>query len=660
MLHRITVLPQKQNIEAAAGENLLHILRSAGFFVNAPCGGNGSCGKCKVWIGGEEFLACRTVIDRDMTVSLPDSEADRILTGGITQPTASSCKDGYYLAFDIGTTTVVGYLLDGKSGQELSCESMLNPQGVYGADVISRIRYALNGHMEELTGAIRKCVADLACNLCKKAGIHTEQITTVCIVGNPAMQQLFLGILPKNLARIPFAPVLTQAQTVSAKDYLPLCENAELMVVPNISGFVGADTLACILATGLNEQEELTLLVDIGTNGEMVLGNKHRMVACSAAAGPALEGANLQFGMRGQTGAIDHLQLKDGAFCCSVIGGGEAVGICGSGIVDAVAAALDAGLINERGRIQNEARRIPLTDRIYLTQEDIRQVQLAKGAIAAGIALMAAHLGVDLRDIQTVYLAGAFGTFMDSVSACKIGLLPSCLEAKITAVGNAAGSGAKMLVCDKEKLTLAQKLVKRVNFIELASVPGFQKSFARNMGFCDTQSYWCQKAIALGFSKAVPVDVNTLQPRQDVRDMCAADKCGAYGKNWTCPPHCGTLPECSAKIYSYTRGILLQTIGTTEKTIDTKAYRRTEALHLEQFHTFCEEIRKVYPEALCLGSGGCRICDKCAFPAGCRFPEKACSSMEGYGLFVTQVCQDNGLAYHYGERTITYTACILF
>ena len=207
---------------------------------------------------------------------------------------------------------------------------------------------------------------------------------------------------------------------------------------------------------------------------------------------------------------------------------------------------------------------------------------------------------------------------------------------------------------------MAQELIKQVEFIELSSVSDFQGRFARNMRFDAPESYWCQRAVSMGFSKAVPMDVNTLQPRQDVRDMCTADKCGAYGKNWTCPPYCGTLDECTKKIQQYSRGILLQTVGITEKTIDTKAYRRTESQHLEQFHLLCEELRKVYPHALCLGSGGCRICGKCAFPENCRFPEKACSSMEGYGLFVTQVCRDNGCEYYYGEKTITYTACILF
>lgn len=171
---------------------------------------------------------------------------------------------------------------------------------------------------------------------------------------------------------------------------------------------------------------------------------------------------------------------------------------------------------------------------------------------------------------------------------------------------------------------------------------------------------WIEIALSLGFSAAVPLDTATLIPKEDVRAMCAADKCRAYDKNWTCPPHCGSLAECSAKMQRFSRGILLQTVGQLEKTIDTKGYRRAEQQHLQQFHAFCELLRRDYPDALCLGSGGCRICATCAFPEPCRFPEKACSSMEGYGLFVTQVCRDNGLPYHYGEKTVTYTACVLF
>ena len=171
---------------------------------------------------------------------------------------------------------------------------------------------------------------------------------------------------------------------------------------------------------------------------------------------------------------------------------------------------------------------------------------------------------------------------------------------------------------------------------------------------------WIEKAKELGFYSAAEFCPDILEARKAIRDMCAADKCNAYGKNWTCPPACGTLEQCQEKMRSYRHGILLQTVGKTEKVIDTKAYQKTEHLHMEQFYAFAEEIRKEYPDALCLGAGGCRICKECAYPEPCRFPEKAMSSMEGYGLFVTQVCRDCNVAYYHGPKTISYTACVLF
>jgi len=297
------------------------------------------------------------------------------------------------------------------------------------------------------------------------------------------MQQLFLGISPNNLAGVPFAPVLTEARTVPCKAYLPICPNGQLLIIPDISGYIGADTMGCVLSTQAYQKEEITLMVDIGTNGEMVLGNRDRMIACSTAAGPALEGANIRFGMRGTEGAIDHVWLENGEVKCSVIGEGEAEGICGSGLIDAIAVGLNMGLLNKRGRIQNEDHVFQLTEKIYLTQDDIRQVQLAKGAIYAGIFLMAKQLGLEVKDIQKVQLAGAFGNYLNPESACRIGLLPEELLERIEAVGNAAGSGSKMLACDKDLLPLTQKLTEKIEFLELASLPEFSKTFAKSMNF---------------------------------------------------------------------------------------------------------------------------------------------------------------------------------
>lgn len=480
---KIRIAGQKVEIQADPGTVLLHALREAGLAQDAPCGGRGTCGKCKVYADGREVLACQTEVDRDMEVALPPKEQLNILQAGIVPAMALESLAGYLLAIDIGTTSVVCFLLEGKTGRELAVCSMENPQAAFGADVVSRIQAALGGNLDALTCRIRAGVTDLIRKVCTEANVPAKQIRRVSLVGNPAMQQLFLGMSPENLAAVPFSPVLTRAQTIPCGDILPICPKAELLVVPDISGYVGADTVGCLLATELYKNEEITLLVDIGTNGEMVLGNRDRMVACATAAGPALEGANIRFGMRAAPGAIDHVWLENGEIKCSVFGGGQAIGICGSGLVDAVAVGLDMGLLNKRGRIQNETRMLQLTERVYLTQEDIRQVQLAKGAVCAGIILMAQQLGIRIEDIQRVQLAGAFGSFLNPESACRMGLLPQQLRHKIEAVGNAAGSGAKMLACDPALLPLTQKLAERIEFLELASLREFPKAFANAMQF---------------------------------------------------------------------------------------------------------------------------------------------------------------------------------
>ena len=658
----IITLPENNKIfSVSAGVNLLDALKENGIYPDAPCGGNGTCGKCTMLVNGTEVLACKTVVDRDMTVVLPRAEIRTLQESFCAEQSIDPLRDGYLLAFDIGTTSVVCVLLDGKTGAELAQSSVLNPQVAYGADVITRIRQAVQGKLAFLTQLIRHAMTDLTQTVCDDAGISPKKVGVVSVVGNPAMQQLFLGICPENLSEIPFAPALTEAKAVSCKEILPICSEAQLLIVPDIAGFIGADTIGCLLATKLYEDDALTLLVDIGTNGEMVLGNRDGMIACATAAGPALEGANIQFGMRAAEGAIDHVWTEDGKILCSVIGGGAAKGICGSGLVDAVAVGLQLGLINKRGRILSDDHVLPLTEKIYLTQEDIRQVQLAKGAIYAGIVLLAKQLGVEIEEIQKVQLAGAFGSFLNPENACRIGLLPEALLQKIEAVGNAALSGAKMLACNKKLLPFTRNLVERTGFLELASLPSFPRIFAKAMLFReDFITRWLEEAKRLGFDVAVELDAQQLVAREDVRAMCVEDKCGAYNKNWTCPPAIGSVEKCQQQMRRYKRGILLQTVGHMHKAVDSKCYRETEQRHMKNFYALAEAIRKVYPDALCLGAGGCRVCRQCNYPEPCRFPDKAVSGMEGYGLFVTQVCRDAGIPYHHGDRTITYTACVLF
>ena len=480
----LRILPDDRVITTRQPQNLLEVLRQAHLISNAPCGGNGTCGKCKVLVDGQEVLACRMTVDRDMTVTLPHQKEMKILlSAGETAIQSREAEKGCALAFDIGTTTVVCALLDSQTGRTLATRGTENPQRAYGADVISRIRAAINAEQETLTALIRSAMEKLATEVCEDASVPPEEIRLVSVVGNPAMQQLFLGIEPSNLAQIPFAPAITKAERIPCAPILPVCPNASLLVIPDISGYVGADTLGCILATGLHQKEEITLLVDIGTNGEMVLGNREGLMACSTAAGPALEGAGIGCGMHAAPGAIDHVWVSGGAIKYSVIGGGKATGICGSGLIDAVAVALSQGLLSRRGRILTEDRTISLGDGIALTQDDIRQLQLAKGAIHAGIRLMARQMGIRVTDIRHVLLAGAFGSFIDPENACRMGLLPKELSGNISAVGNAACTGAKLLACNSGLLKTAQQLTESVRFLELASLPEFAGTFARCMGF---------------------------------------------------------------------------------------------------------------------------------------------------------------------------------
>ncbi len=490
----IHILPSDIRFEAGCGTNLLQALRSAGILLDAPCGGNGKCGKCTVTADGTEVLACQTTVSEDMEVVVPEGRGLHVMQIGIEAVgKMDPLFPGPFLAIDIGTTSVVCFLLDAENGSELASASSLNPQTAFGADVISRIREALSGKLEQERDVIRQELSRLILDVCGKASVDPGSVGLVSVVGNPAMQQLFLGISPENLAGVPFDPVLTETKTVPCDEILPVCANAQLLIVPDIAGYVGADTMGCVLSTRLYESEDLTLMVDIGTNGEMVLGNRDRMIACSTAAGPALEGANILFGMRGTDGAIDHVKMTGEGLECSVIGGGKAEGICGSGLIDAVAVCLEAGMINKRGRIVSAEeldgqRYIPLRDGVYLTQDDIRQVQMAKGAICAGVQLMAKQLGKEVRDIRCVLLAGAFGSFMDPDSACRIGLLPEELQGRITAVGNAAGSGAKLLARDKAEILRVQQLKEKIEFLELASLKEFPGTFAKAMNLRERQA----------------------------------------------------------------------------------------------------------------------------------------------------------------------------
>lgn len=421
--------------------------------------------------------------------------------------TTESC---YGIAIDIGTTTVVVYLVDLLNGREVAVGADLNGQRIYGADVISRISTAsrdkenLSRLQSEVIGTINGIVEHLTL----QTGVRSEEIYYVTIAGNTCMHHLLLGLDPSGLGRAPFLPVFQNGLELKASELgLEINREADVWVFPVIAGFVGGDTVAAVIATDLHHAQGITLLIDIGTNGEMVINARGRMVACSAAAGPALEGAQIECGMRAEEGAIKKVRLWP-EVDFEIVGSGSVKGICGSGLIDLLAEMIRLNLVNYRGKLAKPEqfkgpeylrRRIIFDDsgcrfvivdandnngrEIYLSQKDISQIQLAKGAIHASLELLVNSVGMDRDKVGEVLVAGGFGNFMDIQNAISIGLLPRWAKGRIKLVGNAAGEGAKIALLSREKRAEAEGINKEVSFLELAGTPQFQEAFIKGMLF---------------------------------------------------------------------------------------------------------------------------------------------------------------------------------
>ena len=482
-------------VSAEAGASLLAVEIAAGLTPDAPCGGKGTCGKCiaDVMREGEtayaRVKACEYIVDGDLQVRTCTGGDMHILTGGadarteavLTESAASDAD--YAIAFDIGTTTVVGYLLNPAGGREIAVEGMLNPQVQFGADVIARVSYAMENGVGDLSACIRAALNQLIGSLCAGANIRRWDVRYISIAGNTCMHHLFLDISPEPLGKAPYQPVVRDAMLIPAKDCgLEIHPEGNIFVLPVIAGFVGGDTVGCLVSGDWLNREELSLMVDIGTNGELVMGNAGRMIACSTAAGPALEGAKISCGMRGCAGAVEHVWLENGKFCYHVIGDVQPTGVCGSGLIDLAACLLESGEMDETGYLESGSA-FELCEGVSITQKDIRELQLAKAAIRAGIELMAEKLGVGLDDIRRVEIAGAFGNYMKAENACKIGLLPDVFLDRIHAVGNAAGAGACLTMMSAAAQQSARDIAAKVEFLELATMPDFQDCFVDALEF---------------------------------------------------------------------------------------------------------------------------------------------------------------------------------
>lgn len=410
------------------------------------------------------------------------------------------------IAADIGTTKVVAYLLDLRTGEVLGNESTPNPQIPFGEDLMSRIAYTNRNPkgLEELQRVVAHGLNTLIFKLCADRGLIPDDILEVMVVGNTAMHHIFFGIPTTHLAAAPYAPAVRTSLSVNPPHVgLNTYPFGKVSSLPNIAGFVGADAVADLLSSGLYDDREIGMMIDIGTNTEIIVGNKERLVSCSCASGPAFEGAHIKFGMRASTGAIERVWVDPASYDVRLrtIDDAQPRGICGSGIVDAVSELFMAGILEPSGKIvvsESNPRTRTTADgqaefiiaqgketisgyNISVTQHDVQEIQLAKAAIFAGVSILMKRLRLKPSSIKNVYAAGAFGTYVDASSAIRIGMYPDVPVDRIKFIGNAAGSGARMCLKSTKMRDLADKLSRKVEYIELAAEKDFQQEFAQAM-----------------------------------------------------------------------------------------------------------------------------------------------------------------------------------
>lgn len=526
---------------------ILEYCRSHGIAgIETPCGGKGTCGKCKVTVIKpyyKDVLACRTKICDGMEIIVGRKESTGtkedsmvVLTNGgnvsekfnervnehvnrnvvLKEETANESEkvesnEDTLAACDIGTTTVVCYLIDKETGQIISTRSGANPQRSFGADVLSRIDAAAraddndkaNGGLQMMQTQIVSLLNGWISEMLTECG--RTKVSRFSVAGNTVMCHLLMGISPEKLGKAPFMP-----DEYFGREFNPLdigLENCQTMIIfPAVSGFVGGDITAGMMETV--NCNELTLYLDIGTNGEMALGIGDRYVCCATAAGPAFEGSQIELGMPASKGAVDKVWLEGRRIKYSVIGNDRPVGLCGSGLIDALAVLLKAGIIDENGTILS-GQELPILFRsyvfeveeeetaqstepslavhialgVYITQEDIRKLQLAKGAIAAGIEVLFKEYGCTPCNIDVLTFAGGFGNYIDKASAAAIGLFPQELLDKAKEVGNAAGNGAVSAALSKEAWERALEISGDMRYIELASYPHFNEMYVEHMNF---------------------------------------------------------------------------------------------------------------------------------------------------------------------------------
>lgn len=497
-MNTIKIISQKNEsiIQIKKGYSLLDILRGNGYNVYSPCGGKGTCGKCRVHVKDEGVVtACTYFPAYDIEIILPGEREAQILVaqseyleeyplniGEIKQLS----KHSHGVAIDIGTTSIVFYHVNLISGKVLKIRSILNPQAAYGSDIISRINYCQTNEedgLQKLQKTILQAINKELTYFQKNAEIKKTDIVKLLIVGNNTMLHLLLGEDPVTIALAPFIPKFTDEQIKTGESLgLNTHPEADVKTLPSISAYVGADIVSGISMLKQDSKKRNILYIDIGTNGEIVLITPNQIFTCATAAGPAFEGANISCGMGAVEGAISTFTKNSELY---TIGNAKPVGMCGSGIIDVVSYLLDNHLMDETGLLQES---FIITDntpngKIEISQEDIREIQLAKSAIFSGIKVLLKKAGLTFNDIHALYLAGGFGNYMNIESAVNIGLIPGEIKDKTVAIGNSAGAGAVQALRSIDFYKRMNTILSISEYIELSNSDDFNLEYTLNMNF---------------------------------------------------------------------------------------------------------------------------------------------------------------------------------
>ena len=493
-------------IDAEEGGTILDALRANKLSVEAPCGGAGTCKKCRVMVkaaaGSTYVLSCQTKVEAGMEVVLETLRKGMVVSlSAAFAPWPETPREGLGIALDLGTTTMAACMVNLQSGEIVASSGCSNPQIAYGADVVSRIVASDEGNLqpqrELVVASFEKVIRDLL----KQAKVGAEQVKCFFVAGNTVMQHLLCGLDPHSIGVAPYEPLtlfgdVRDLRTAETEDCAPL---AAAFLAPCLAGYVGGDITSGILASKMLQQEKPLLLLDLGTNGEMALGDKSGAVSCATAAGPVFEGANIRFGMPAYEGAISQVRWEDDQVVCKVIGDVEAIGICGTGLIDAVAMLLDLEVIDETGAFADEdevdeevaafmgedegGKYFVLAPGVYVTQADVRNLQLAKSAVISGIYVMLKARGLQVEEVGSLLIAGGFGEYMKLENAAKLGLFPAGLLDKAQSVGNASLGGLVQCLRSKEAFDALGRVTSECQYIELSTEPSFNEFYMENIGF---------------------------------------------------------------------------------------------------------------------------------------------------------------------------------